>query len=68
MPKVYCVATIEEPKQIDNLVRYLKTLGLSPEVNNHNVSIDYEGGSRKLVMELVDLFQQYPYHGISVLG
>ena len=68
MAKVYCCATIEEPIQRDNLVRLIKNLGLDPEVNGCNVSVDYDGGSRAMAMELVDVFQQYPFHGISVVG
>lgn len=65
--KVFCTVVIEEPQQRDNLCRCLDIIGVEPDVKGNTIYAEYEG-ERETAQKLMDLFQQYPFHGISILG
>lgn len=66
MVKLYCTANVEDLKQRDNLVKCINTLGLIPEFVASTVFVNYEG-DEETAEKLLGVFQQYPFHGISII-
>lgn len=62
-----CNAVIENKAQRDNLCDCIRILGGVPEVNKDTVSIDYDG-PQTTRDKFIELFEQYPRHGISIIG
>ena len=65
--RVTCSATIEEQLQRENLVQCANIIGVSPVILGDTVFADYDGDV-KTADKLMELFQQFPFHGISVLN
>ena len=65
--RVSCSATIEEQLQRENLVQCANIIGVSPVILGDTVFADYDGDV-KTADKLMELFQQFPFHGISVLN
>lgn len=61
--KVYCVATLDNKQQIDNLCECIKIVGAEPKVCVGDVSVEYEGDKEKCEL-LMEIFEQYSRHGI----
>ena len=61
--RVYCVATLDNKLQIDNLCECIKIVGAEPKVCVGDVSVEYEGNEEKCEL-LISLFEQYTRHGI----
>ena len=65
--KVFCTAIISEPQQMENLCQCVKIIGAVPDVKGNTIYVDFEG-ERETGQKLIDLFQHYPLHGISIVG
>ena len=65
--KLFCTAIVSEPQQMDNLCQCVKIIGATPDVHGDTVYVDF-AGERETGQKLIDLFQQYPLHGISIVG
>ena len=68
MAKLYCNAIVEHEKQRDNLIECIGIIGVVPEFVGSKVFVEYDGDDKQIVEKLVNLFQQYSYHGISILS
>lgn len=64
---VICTAFIGDAQQISNLCECVKILGGVPSVSGNTVCVEYDG-SPIIATQLMDLFAQYPFHGISMLA
>ena len=65
--KIFCTAIVPEPQQMDNLSQCVEIIGAVPDVRGDTIYVDYQG-EREVAMKLMELFQQYPVHGISTLS
>lgn len=63
---ISCTAILENDMQMENLCQCIKILGGSPCVDGCEVTLAYEG-SKKTADRFIDLFEQYPLHGISTI-
>jgi len=61
--RVYCVATLDNKAQIDNLCQCIKIIGATPNVCMGDVNVEYEGSKEKCEL-LIELFEHYTRHGI----
>lgn len=61
--KVYCVATLDNKQQIDNLCECIKIIGGTPKVCVTDVEVEFEGSEEKCEL-IMELFEQYTRHGI----
>ena len=60
---VYAVATIDNPKQRENLCECIEILGGKPNVAFSDVVLDFNG-SKEQCDKFIELFEQFPRHGI----
>ena len=63
---VVCNALLDNDMQIENLCQCIKILGGNPQVDGCSVSVTFEGATAT-AEKFVELFEQYPFHGISTL-
>ena len=61
------VATIDNPQQKDNLMKCIKILGGEPRTEFSDVSLEFIGSKEKCD-KFIELFEQYPRHGIYTEG
>lgn len=61
--KIYCVATLDNNQQIDNLCECIKIIGGTPRVSGNDVDVEFEGLDEKCEL-IMELFEQYTRHGI----
>lgn len=64
--KVSCTTIVKDERQRKDLCQRIEDLGAMPEVVGDTVFADYDGEDSK-AKELIDLFRQYPYYGVSIL-
>lgn len=63
---VICTAMLDNEAQKANLCECVKILGGMPDVSGNTVCVEYDGGNTT-AEKFVELFSQYPFHGISTL-
>ena len=61
--RVFCVATLDNQAQIDNLCECISIIGGDPKVCLCEVSVEFEGSKDKCEL-MIELFEQYTRHGI----
>lgn len=61
--RVFCVATLDNYTQIDNLCDQVRKIGGEPTVCLGDVTVEYEGNKEKCE-KIMELFEQYTRHGI----
>ena len=61
--RVFCVATLDNQPQIDNLVQCIEIIGGKPIVNGTDVLVEFDGEKSK-ADKLIELFEHYSRHGI----
>lgn len=64
---IYCEATIENPAQRDNLCECINIIAGIAKVENDKVKLEFEGSKEKCEL-LINLFEQYPRHGMFVVS
>lgn len=65
--RVVCTAIVENEAQKSNLCQCVKILGGEPNVSGNTVCVEHDG-SVSTVSKFVELFEQYPVHGVSTLS
>lgn len=65
--KVMCNATVPDEKQMQNLGECISIVGADFYIKGNTVFAEYEGAEEKGEL-LVDIFRQYPFHGVSILS
>lgn len=60
---LYAVATVDNPQQRDNLCECIEILGGVANTSFSDVVLEYEG-SKEECEKFIELFEQYPRHGI----
>lgn len=65
--RVICTAVVEDERQRDNLCECVGILGGKPQISGNTVCIEYEGPERTAT-KYMELFEQYPTHGVSILS
>lgn len=65
--KVICNATVGNDQQMDNLCECVKIVGADFYIKGNTVFAEFEGEQERGEL-LVDIFRQYPFHGISILS
>lgn len=65
--RVICTAVVNDGLQRQNLIECTKIIGVKPQVSGFSVCAEYEGSS-SVCDKLVELYAQYPFHGISTLN
>lgn len=63
---VICTAVIEEERQRANLSDCVEILGGESQISGNTVCVEYDG-EKDVANKFVELFKQFPFHGISVL-
>ena len=63
---ISCTAILDNDLQIENLCQCIKILGGKPCVEGCAVNLVYEGNN-KTAEKFIDLFEQYPVHGVSAI-
>lgn len=61
--RVFCVASLDNKTQIDNLCECIKIIGGDPQVCLGEVTVEYDGTKEKCEL-LIELFEHYTRHGI----
>lgn len=61
--RVFCVATLDNKAQIDNLCECISIIGGDPIVCSSEVTVEFEGSKDKCEL-MMELFEQYNRHGI----
>ena len=61
-----CHARLYDDSQIENLCQCVKILGGKPCVKGNDVSVTYDG-SNITADKFVELFENYPVHGVSII-
>ena len=64
--KIICTASVDEKDQRNTLCECLKALGIEVALNKKTICIEYSGDNTTSAA-LVNLFENYPQHGICVL-
>lgn len=64
--RIICSAVVEEDLQRKNLCECVKILGGKPDVSGNTVCVEYEG-STTAIAKFIELFDQFPFHGITTL-
>lgn len=64
--RLICTAMVEDERQRANLVECVKVLGCKPQISNDTICVEYEGSALP-ADKLIELFAQYPFHGISTI-
>ncbi len=67
MMHIICTAIVEDERQRKNLCDCVGILGEKPCVSGNTVCVEYEGAI-STIAKLIELFEQYPVHGISTLS
>ena len=65
--RLTCTAIVDDPRQIDNLCECIDIIGAEYSVKGNAVYADFIG-DKKTGDKLIELFDQYPIHGISILA
>ena len=65
--RVICTAVVEDDRLKANLCECVGILGGKPNISGNTVCIEYEG-SDSTAEKFVELFSQYPVHGISMIS
>lgn len=66
MVHILCTALLDNAMQIENLRQCIVILGGKPCISGNSVCVEYTGNSEK-TDKFVELFDQYPHHGIVIL-
>ena len=61
--RVFCVATLDNDQQIENLCECITIVGGKPEICFSDVTVEFEGSKEKCEL-MMELFEQYTRHGI----
>lgn len=62
--RLFCLATVPDKRQKANLVQCIQILGGNPQtITDAEVSLHFEGSSYQC-QRFIELFDQYPEHGI----
>lgn len=61
--KIYCLATVTDELQRQNLFQCIEILGGKPFSISEEVTLDFEGSPLQCD-KFIELFSQYPYHAI----
>ena len=61
--RLFCVATLDNKAQIENLCECVRIIGGDPKVCVGDVSVEFEGSKDKCEL-IMELFEQYTRYGI----
>lgn len=64
--RIVCTAVVEDERQKSNLCECVGILGGKPNISGNTVCVEYDGPIRT-ASKFIELFEQYPVHGISTL-
>lgn len=65
--RLTCTAIVNDTRQIDNLCQCIEIVGAEFSVKGNTVYADFTG-DKETGEKLMKLFEQYPVHGMSILG
>lgn len=63
--RVVCIALVENEMQKSNLCQCIKILGGEPSASGNTVCTECNG-SISAISKFIELFEQYPIHGIII--
>lgn len=64
---IYCEATVENPRQQENLIECIEILGGTPQLNNDKISLEYDGTDGECDI-FMSLFEHYARHNITIIN